>query len=118
RHAQLQPSRHRRLDLRHGRLRAADREFELELLSTTSSMTQSLPLSVGLVGAGPWARKAYAPMLAAGPETRLAAVWARRPEAARELAVEHKTRVAAGFEELLATSDAVAFAVPPDIQAG
>jgi predicted dehydrogenase len=81
-------------------------------------MTQSLPLAVGLVGAGPWARKAYAPMLAAGPETCLAAVWARRPEAARELAVEHKTRVAAGFEELLATSDAVAFAVPPDIQAG
>jgi predicted dehydrogenase len=81
-------------------------------------MTQSPRLSVGLVGAGPWARKAYAPMLAAGPETRLAAVWARRPEAARELAVEHQTHVAARFEELLETSDAVAFAVPPDVQAG
>ena len=81
-------------------------------------MTQSPPLAVGLVGAGPWARKAYAPMLAAGPETRLAAVWARRPEAARELANEHRTQVAARFEELLETCDAVAFAVPPDVQAG
>src|SRR5882724_7033215 len=38
------------------------------------------PLLVGLAGAGPWAEKAYAPMLQAGPETRLACVWARRAE--------------------------------------
>jgi predicted dehydrogenase len=81
-------------------------------------MTTSPPLSVGLVGAGPWAWKAYGPMLAAGPETRLAAIWARRPEAARALAVEHKAQVADMYEELLETCDAVAFAVPPDVQAG
>src|SRR5258706_15311705 len=44
------------------------------------------PLAVGLVGAGPWAEKAYAPMLAAGPQTRLQCGWAPRPEAPRALA--------------------------------
>jgi predicted dehydrogenase len=75
-------------------------------------------LAVALAGAGPWASKAYAPMLAAGPETHLAAVWARRADAARALAVEHHTRAAATFDDLLETCDAVAFAVPPDVQVG
>ncbi|GIH71083.1 hypothetical protein [Sphaerimonospora thailandensis] len=44
------------------------------------------PVPVGLVGAGPWAGTVHAPMLAAGPYTRLAGVWARRPQAAVELA--------------------------------
>ncbi|MDQ1396460.1 MAG: hypothetical protein QOG64_1719, partial [Acidimicrobiaceae bacterium] len=39
-------------------------------------------LAVGLVGAGPWATMVHAPVLSAGPETLLAGVWARRPEAA------------------------------------
>ncbi|NEC72821.1 gfo/Idh/MocA family oxidoreductase, partial [Streptomyces rochei] len=34
------------------------------------------PVEAGLVGAGPWARAMHARVLAAGPETRLAAVWA------------------------------------------
>ncbi|NEC47970.1 gfo/Idh/MocA family oxidoreductase, partial [Actinospica acidiphila] len=38
------------------------------------------PVEVGLVGAGPWARAMHARILAAGPETRLSAVWARRAE--------------------------------------
>jgi predicted dehydrogenase len=80
-------------------------------------MTTSPPLAVGLVGAGPWARKAYGPMLAAGPETCLAAVWARRPEAARALAVEHNAQVATRYEDLFENCDAIAFAVPPDVQA-
>lgn len=75
------------------------------------------PIAIGLAGAGPWAEKAYAPMLAAGPETRLAAVWARRPEAARALAAAHGSAPAESFEALLERCDAVAFAVPPDIQA-
>ncbi|MFE6133357.1 gfo/Idh/MocA family oxidoreductase, partial [Streptomyces sp. NPDC056437] len=47
-----------------------------------SSSDDSLPapVRVGLVGAGPWARAMHARMLAAGPETTLTAVWARRPE--------------------------------------
>lgn len=55
-------------------------------------------------------------MLAAGPETRLAAVWSRRPEAARELAAPHGAEVAESFDALLERCDAVAFAVPPDVQ--
>jgi len=73
-------------------------------------------IAVGLVGAGPWAERAYAPAIAAGPETRLAAVWARRPEAAHALATAHASEAVATFEALLERCDAVAFAVPPDIQ--
>lgn len=74
-------------------------------------------IRVGLVGAGPWAARAYAPMLAAGPETRLECVWARRAEAATALASAHGADAAAGFDALLERCDAVAFAVPPDVQA-
>lgn len=76
------------------------------------------PVRVGLVGSGPWARGAHAPMLAAGPETELSAVWARRPEAARETAAPYGAAVADTFDELLDRCEAVAFAVPPDVQAG
>ncbi|MFF2852230.1 Gfo/Idh/MocA family protein [Streptomyces sp. NPDC058001] len=75
------------------------------------------PVKVGLVGAGPWARAAHAPMLAAGPETELTAVWARRPDAALELATAYGAAVAGSFDELLDRCEAVAFAVPPDVQA-
>ena len=75
------------------------------------------PLRTGLVGAGPWARAAHAPILTGGPETELAGVWARRPEAAEALAVEHGCPAFADYDDLLASCDAVAFAVPPDVQA-
>ncbi|MEU3794367.1 Gfo/Idh/MocA family protein [Streptomyces fructofermentans] len=75
------------------------------------------PVEVGLVGAGPWARAMHARVLAAGPETRLAAVWARRTDAAREAAAPHAAHVAADFDELLDHCEAVAFAVPPAVQA-
>jgi predicted dehydrogenase len=75
------------------------------------------PLAVGLVGAGPWATIMHAPTLAAGPETRLAAVWARRPEAASALAAPHGAVACATFAELLDRCEAVAFSVPPDVQA-
>jgi predicted dehydrogenase len=75
------------------------------------------PLAVGLVGAGPWAARAYAPMLAVGPETRLACVWARRADTAQALASEHRVETAESFEALLERCEAVAFAVPPDVQA-
>jgi len=75
------------------------------------------PLAVGLAGAGPWARTVHAPMLAAGPETRLAAVWSRTEESARSLAAEHEVPAVASFDALLETCDAVAIAVPPDAQA-
>jgi predicted dehydrogenase len=73
-------------------------------------------LAVGLVGAGPWALLAHAPMLNAGPETRLAGVWARRTEAAAEVLRQHGCPVFESYERLLDVCDAVAFAVPPDVQ--
>ncbi|GAA3553728.1 Gfo/Idh/MocA family oxidoreductase [Nonomuraea rosea] len=71
------------------------------------------PVAVGLVGAGPWAEMAHAPMLARGPHTRLAGVWARRPEAAARLGAPVYERV----EELFDACEAVAFCVPPAVQA-
>ncbi|MHB8468022.1 MAG: Gfo/Idh/MocA family oxidoreductase, partial [Acidimicrobiales bacterium] len=56
-------------------------------------------------------------MLAAGPETSLAGVWARRPEAAAELAARFGAPAFDRYEDLLDASEAVAFAVPPDVQA-
>lgn len=75
------------------------------------------PVSVGLVGAGPWATLVHAPVLAGSPHTRLTGVWARRPAAAAELASRHATEPVATFAELLDRCEAVAFAVPPDVQA-
>jgi predicted dehydrogenase len=77
----------------------------------------SAPLRFGLVGTGYWAHTAHAPALASTDGIQLAAVWGRDPRAAAALAAEYR---AAPFEELeamLAAVDAVAFAVPPDVQA-
>ncbi len=74
-------------------------------------------IRIGLVGAGPWAGMFHAPMLAACPQLELSAIWARRPEAARELAERFLTVPAESFEALLDRCDAVAFTVPPDVQA-
>ncbi|HVV13943.1 Gfo/Idh/MocA family oxidoreductase [Amycolatopsis sp.] len=81
-------------------------------------MTSDEPLRVGLVGAGPWAKSVHAPGLGNHPGVALTAIWARRAEAARELADEHCAGVAESFDELLDQVDAVAFAVPPGVQAG
>ncbi|MGA5467430.1 Gfo/Idh/MocA family protein [Streptomyces arboris] len=91
--------------------------------STTSTATPSTPIAplrIGLLGTGPWARNTQAPALAAHPGVELSGVWGRRAEAADALAAAHVTRAYtgdAGIDELLETSDAVAFALPPDIQA-
>ncbi len=75
------------------------------------------PLRVGLVGAGPWAKLVHAPQIAAGPETALAGIWARRMEAAEELARPFGAPAFARIEELLDACEAVAFSVPPAMQA-
>jgi predicted dehydrogenase len=75
------------------------------------------PIRVGLVGAGPWANVFTAPLLAAGPHLALEAVWARRPEAAEALADRHGARGVSSIDELIERCDAIAFAVPPDVQA-
>ncbi|MER5848248.1 Gfo/Idh/MocA family oxidoreductase [Streptomyces sp. NPDC002012] len=78
------------------------------------------PLRIGLVGTGPWARNTQAPALAAHPGVALSGVWGRRPEAANALAAAHGTTAYTGedgIDALFAASDAIAFAVPPDVQA-
>jgi predicted dehydrogenase len=55
-------------------------------------------------------------MLTGGPELELVGVWARRPEAAQEVADLGGTTTAASVEELFDRCDAVAFAVPPSVQ--
>ncbi len=76
------------------------------------------PLRVGLAGAGPWAGLFHAPMFAAHPGTELAAVWGRRLDAAREIAAPSGAVPNDSFDRFLEQVDAVAFAVPPDVQAG
>ncbi|WP_055522995.1 Gfo/Idh/MocA family protein [Streptomyces graminilatus] len=88
------------------------------MTSTAAAPWSHAPVRVGLVGAGPWARGVHARVLAAGPETELAGVWARRPEAARETAARYGAPAVARFEELLDSCEALAFAVPPAVQAG
>ncbi|MBW5422717.1 gfo/Idh/MocA family oxidoreductase, partial [Streptomyces sp. BG9H] len=51
------------------------------------------------------------------PDIDFSGVWGRRPEAAATLAATHGTAAHTDVEELFAASDAVAFAVPPDVQA-
>ena len=75
------------------------------------------PLRFGLVGTGYWARITHAPALASGEGIEFAAVWGRDPGAARALAAGHGAAAYADFGEFLAAVDAVAFAVPPDVQA-
>ncbi|MCU0279478.1 MAG: Gfo/Idh/MocA family oxidoreductase [Candidatus Nanopelagicales bacterium] len=69
------------------------------------------------MGAGPWAQMFHAPMLSEGPHCTLSMVWARRFEAASALAGQFGAAATDDFEALLAGCDAVAFAVPPDVQA-
>lgn len=73
-------------------------------------------LRIGLVGAGPWARRVHAPGIAGHGRTRLVAVWARRAEAAAEVARVGGATPVADFDDLLDQVDAVAFAVPPAVQ--
>jgi predicted dehydrogenase len=59
---------------------------------------------------------AHAPILSGGPETELVGIWARRPEAAEALATQFGSRAVTDYDELLDSCDAVAFAVPPEVQ--
>lgn len=76
------------------------------------------PLTVGLAGTGHWARIVHAPALASTAGVRLAGVWGRNERAAALLARSHGCVPYRDFDELLAGVDAVAFAMPPDVQAG
>jgi predicted dehydrogenase len=71
----------------------------------------------GLVGTGNWARKTHAPALASTDGITFSAVWGRSREAAQALAAEHGATAYDDIDAFLAGVDAVAFSVPPDVQA-
>jgi predicted dehydrogenase len=70
----------------------------------------------GLVGTGPWAGIAHGPGLIAAEGVELSGVWGRNPEKARILATGLGVSAHEDFDALLADVDAVAFAVPPEVQ--
>jgi predicted dehydrogenase len=70
-----------------------------------------------VVGTGYWARQTHAAALAAHPDADLVAVWGRSLARATELAEAVGARPYQNVDEMFADVDAVAFAVPPDIQA-
>ena len=73
--------------------------------------------SFGLVGTGYWADVAHAAGIAAHPDAELVGVWGRDPAKASALAAKHGVRAFDDLDELIAAVDAVAFSVPPDVQA-
>jgi predicted dehydrogenase len=71
----------------------------------------------GLVGTGYWARSTHAPALATTAGVTLTSVWGRDPVAVRALAAAHGATGYGDFDAFLDSVDAVAFAVPPHVQA-
>ena len=71
----------------------------------------------GLLGTGYWAAETHAAALVAAPGTTLAAVWGRDPAKAAALADRYGIRPYEDVDELLAAVDAVAIALPPQVQA-
>jgi predicted dehydrogenase len=78
-------------------------------------MTRSLRF--GLVGTGHWARITHAPALASTDGIEFAAVWGRNADAAADLAASYHVAAHHDLSAFLAGIDAVAFAVPPGVQA-
>ncbi|WDZ85051.1 Gfo/Idh/MocA family protein [Micromonospora cathayae] len=74
-------------------------------------------LRFGLFGTGHWAAHTHAAALAAHPRAELVGVWGRNPERAGELAARHGVPAYDDQDALLDTVDAIAVALPPDVQA-
>ncbi|TFE53300.1 Gfo/Idh/MocA family oxidoreductase [Streptomyces sp. ICN441] len=72
---------------------------------------------IGLIGTGPWAEHTHAPALAAHRGAVFSGVWGRRREAAAALASAHGVKAYEDMDALIEASDAIAFALPPDVQA-
>jgi predicted dehydrogenase len=71
----------------------------------------------GLFGTGHWAAHTHGPALAAHPEVELVGVWGRNHAKARTLGQGLSTKTFANSDDLIAAVDAVAIALPPDVQA-
>jgi hypothetical protein len=71
----------------------------------------------GLFGTGPWAHLAHAPALAAHPDVEFVGVWGRNPARRRRWPASTARKPYAEIDELIADVDAIAIALPPDVQA-
>jgi predicted dehydrogenase len=76
-----------------------------------------MTLRFGLLGTGHWAAEAHGAALAAHPGVEFAGVWGRDPAKAAEVARRYGVRPYDSVDDLLADVDAVAVALPPDVQA-
>ena len=85
-------------------------------MSINGDVAGSLPVRVGLVGAGRRACHTYAPMLAVSHSARFAGVWARSADASEDLAASHGVPAYDRYADLLDNCEAVVFAVPPPAQ--
>jgi predicted dehydrogenase len=71
----------------------------------------------GLVGTGPWAGMTHGPGLVAADDVELVGVWGRDAGKAKTLGDELGVDAYDDYAALLDRVEAVAFAVPPDVQA-
>lgn len=69
------------------------------------------------MGTGYWAREVHAVGLAGHPDVELVGVWGRDQSKATDVAARHGTTAYADVDALFEAVDAVAFAVPPTVQA-
>ena len=76
-----------------------------------------MPLRFGVLGTGYWAREAHATALAAADQADLVAIWGRDPARTRAAADRFGVAGHTDLDRLLGEVDAVAIAVPPDVQA-
>jgi predicted dehydrogenase len=79
--------------------------------------SEDVAVTIGLVGTGRRATEVHAPTIASRPELRFAGVWGRTRERARALADQHGVTAFEHFDDLVRQCDAIAFAVPPAVQA-
>jgi predicted dehydrogenase len=73
---------------------------------------------IGLVGTGYWAEATHAPALAHEPAVTFEAVWGRDARRTKFLAGQLGLRPYTDYGSFLQSVDAVAFSVPPHVQAG
>ncbi|HEX6500842.1 MAG TPA: Gfo/Idh/MocA family oxidoreductase [Micromonosporaceae bacterium] len=71
----------------------------------------------GVIGTGYWAAQTYCPALLGAADARLECVWGRDPVRTDALARRVGVDACRSYDEMLERVNAVAFAVPPDVQA-
>jgi predicted dehydrogenase len=71
----------------------------------------------GLIGTGYWAATVHAPGLVSHPEAELVGIWGRDPAKAETLAAQFGAQPFSDVDLLIGSVEALAFSVPPDVQA-